>query len=71
MTQRPVPEVTTDLRPPCFTLINTTNVPRQLVIQGHPSLILRPGVDVKFFIDGVVIYGLESNPHAHLTAMAS
>ena len=61
-----------DLTNPCFTLTNTTNVSQQLVIQGHPSLILRPGVYVKFFVgQGVVIYNLKSNPHAHLAAISS
>jgi len=61
-----------DLTAPCFTLTNTTNVSQQLIIQGHNSLILGPGVYVRFFVGpGVVSYSLKSNRHAHLTALSS
>ncbi len=61
-----------DLTNPCFTLTNTTNVPQQLVFHGHNSLILGPGVYMTFgFGQGVFIYSLKSNPHAHLTVLSS
>ncbi len=56
----------------CFTLTNTTNVSQQLVIQGHPSGILGPGVYIKLIVGpGVPSLSLKSNPHAHLTVISS
>jgi len=63
-----------DFKNPCFTLTNTTKVPQELVLRGHGIVILGPGEEQTggFFVgQGVTIFSLKSNPHAHLTAISS
>ena len=55
-----------------FTITNTTDKDQQIGVQGHNTLILGPGVEVRLIVaPGVYIYSLKSNPHAHLTIIAS
>ena len=55
-----------------FTITNTTDKDQQIGVQGHNTLILGPGVEVRLIVaPGVYMYSLKSNPHAHLTIIAS
>ncbi len=55
-----------------FTITNTTDKDQQIGVQGHNTLILGPGVEVRLIVaPGVYMYSLKSNAHAHLTIIAS
>jgi hypothetical protein len=55
-----------------FTITNTTDKDQQIGVQGHNTLILGPGVEVRLIVaPGVYMYSLKSNRLAHLTIIAS